>query len=536
MIRADTILHNGTVHTLASNGGGVEAVATKDGRILAVGSETDVMGLRGASTQLIDLAGRTLVPGLIEAHGHLGIYGVIKSSVQCGSPHVRSIPELKAAIRDRVEATAPGEWVRGWGYNHNDLAEGRHPTRWDLDEVAPDHPVIVVRTCAHIAVLNSKGLELVGIDDATPDPKGGQIDREEGVVTGVLREEARRVAWEKAAPTAGELEVAIERAMRDLNALGFTSIHDMAGYGGAQLNALSNLARSRPTRLRVYQTIRAMYGNDAWQVPFLASGLVTGFGDEVLRLGPYKLVVDGASSAPTMATREPYAVDPSNSGILYVDQDEVSEVFADAHARGFQVTAHSMGDAANEICINAIEHAMARQSRPDPRHRIEHCALTDEAMLRRIKSLGIVPILNPQFLWAFGDGYVRDYGEERAGRMFQTRSLRDLGVRAAYTSDLPITDANPMFGMEIAVRRVTKSGQIVGPDERIDVATALRAYTVDAAYASFEEDVKGSIEAGKVADFTVLAADPLEVPIEELRDVPVDLTMVDGEIVYERSI
>jgi predicted amidohydrolase YtcJ len=236
-----------------------------------------------------------------------------------------------------------------------------------------------------------------------------------------------------------------------------------------------------------------------------------------------------------MAVREPYDSDPDNTGILYVDQDELNEVFNRANAAGFQVTAHSMGDAAIDIHVNAIEYALQQHPRRDHRHRVEHCMLTDEPMVDRIAALGIVPVLNPSFFWFFGDGYLRDYGEERCSRFFQTRLFQQKGVRFAITSDAPIVTVNPLMSIEMAVTRRTKGGRVLGPEQCIDVMQAIRACTVDAAYAGFEEQIKGSIEPGKLADLVVLNGDILATPAEELRDLKVDLTMLDGNVVYRRT-
>jgi hypothetical protein len=535
MFKADIILTNGKVLTVDPHNSMAEAVAVVGNRITAVGPAADIDNWRGPTTRVVDLRGRTLLPGFIEAHAHLGIYGIVESAVQCGPPHVKNIADLQAAIKERAQQTPSGEWIRGWGYNHNELEEERHPTRWDLDAVVPDQPVFVMRTCAHIAVLNSKALELIGIDNDTPDPKGGQLDRENGELTGVLREEARRIAWQKAAPTVQELESAIALAMEDLNRFGITSIHDMAGYGAPQMQALIRLTSQDPLRMRVIQVIRSMYANDTFQDPYLTTGLMTGFGNERLRLGPFKYVVDGAASARTMATHEPNIAEPDNTGILYVDQEELNETFSRANKAGFQVTAHAMGDKAVEMCINAIEYALAECPRQDHRHRIEHCAMTDEAMVERIAALGIVPIVNPVFLWTFGDVYVRDYGQDRADRMFQTGLYAKQGVRCAYTSDAPIVSPDPLMSIEMAVTRRTKGGQVLGPDERVSVMQALRAHTIDAAYAGFEEGSKGSIEPGKLADLAVLSGDLLATPAEELRHLKVDMTVLDGNVVYEKN-
>jgi len=245
-------------------------------------------------------------------------------------------------------------------------------------------------------------------------------------------------------------------------------------------------------------------------------------------------MTDGSSSGPTAATREPYAVDPNQTGILYLTQEEIDARFARAHAQNLQLTAHAVGDRAVEMVINGIERAMAASPRKDPRHRIEHCAMTDEKLRRRLGHLGIIPIPQTVFLHEFGDGYVENYGRKRADEMFATGSFQRLGIPFAMSTDCPVTFPDPMLNVYTAVTRESMSGQVVGANEKIDVLTALHAYTMGGARASFEEDIKGSIEPGKLADLVVLSANPLTVPIREIPKLRAELTVLGGAVVFER--
>ncbi len=521
-------------------GGPPDALAVRGDRILAVGRTQDIMNLAGARTRVIDLQGRFLMPGFVDAHAHLVAHGASRLEVNCKYPSVHSIRDIQARIRERAASTAPGQWVRAWGYDQSRLLEGRHPTRFDLDAACPDKPVLLTRTCGHIAVVNSKALALARVTDDTPDPPGGKFDRDErGAPNGVLREGAWAVLAGLMAPSAGEVALNIAAGTQDYLRLGITSVHE-AGVNALTLRAYQVHQRGPGPRLRVYAMIDA--GDGPFRAAFLASGLATGFGDDWLRIGPFKLMVDGSSSGPTAATRAPYAVDPSDHGILHIGQEEIDERFLEAGRAGFQLTAHAVGDRAIEMVLNGIERALADAgpgtagrpaSGPPARHRIEHCAMTDPALRARIKASGIVPVLQPVFLHEFGDGYVRNYGPHRAAGMFAAQSFLRLGVPIALSTDCPVTFPDPMPGVYTAVTRQTMDGSIVGPGERLTVVEALQAYTMGGAYASGEEGRKGSIEPGKLADLVVLSGDPLAARPEELGEMKAVLTVVGGEVIFE---
>ncbi len=527
---AGFVFYGGPVYDPVS--GMKEAVATRGNRILASGTRAEVMALAGPQTRLYDLEGSLLMPGFIDAHLHITGHGTSLTQVNCKYPAVHTIGDIQEAFRQRTRSSPSGTWITGRGYDQLKLEEKRHPTRNDLDEVSTQHPILLTRTCGHICVANSLALELAGITPATPDPTGGKIDRDgNGVPTGVLREAGQRLLRDLAASTHEELVDATVAASKDLISLGITSVHDASG-STPLMRAIVEAVDSGRAKIRIYTMLGS---SDAeFQSAYLHSGLKTGFGNQRLRLGPMKLMTDGSSSGPTAATTRPYAVDPSNSGILYFTQEEITTKHTAAHRAGFQVTAHAVGDRAVEMNINAIESALTGWSRPDPRHRIEHCAMTPPHLRNRIKRLGIVPIAQPVFFHEFGDGYVLNYGRERAEQMFTVASFIKEGIPFAMSTDCPVTFPDPRLNISVAMTRKTMTGDVVGPSERITLEQALYAYTMGGAYASFEEKTKGSLEPGKLADLVVWDQNPFGAQPEQIRAMKARMTMIDGEIVFER--
>ncbi|MDI9493328.1 MAG: amidohydrolase [Bacillota bacterium] len=534
-LTADYVFIGGPVITADKKNSVQTGLAVKGNEILFVGDEADAKKLIGEETKVIDLAGRSLVPGFIDSHLHMGVMGANSLAIDCRSPGVSSIEDIKKLIAERAKITPKGQWIRGWGYDHSKLAEKRHPNRWDLDEAAPDHPVMLTRVCAHISAHNSKSLEIMGITDESEAPPGGVYMRENGHVNGVLLEYAHMQAMKASMLTKEELLNAIELANDMLVKEGITSLHDSGGYGFVQMGAFQDAAEQKRLKVRVYSMIFSFVENLDFNNTYLGIGLHTGFGNERFKIGPAKLMIDGSSSGPTAATLKEYASDPGNYGILSMKPEDVDEFVLRAHKAGFQVTSHAVGDRAVTVIVDAIEKAMKAFPRENCRHRIEHCAMINDELLERIKALGIVPILNPIFLYEFGDGYMVNYGKERAYRMFAAKSFLDKGVLAAGSSDCPITFSNPILNMHLACNRTTQTGQVLNKKECIGVMDALRMFTYNGAYASFEEDIKGTLEEGKLADLVVLSEDLTKVKPERLKDVVVDMTFIDGENVYERK-
>jgi predicted amidohydrolase YtcJ len=531
--RADLIFHNGIVHTVDRSNSIAEAVAVSEGRILAVGSNAAVGATASAATTRIDLRGRSVTPGFIDAHQHITGLGSGTGSINCKAPGMGSIRAIVEEVRKKAEALPPGAWIRGIGYNQTRLAEQRHPNRHDFDPVSPEHPVVFTRTCGHIIAFNTKAMELAGLSMTAPDMDGGRYDRDgDGKLLGVAYERANAPIQAAATATRSEMREWLKAGSQADLASGLTSIHDAWGLAGMPLDIAKELADAGEVKVRIYAFV-TVNAPDHPHVGILSTGVRTGFGDERLRMGAFKIVTDGSSSGPTAATREPYASNSDDRGIAYWTQDALDDLLGKAHRAGWQCTVHAVGDRAIEQTLDAMAHAQSEYPRDGLRHRIEHCGITPPDLQRRVKAQGIVPVMQPAFLWEFGDGYIRNYGRERADVMFPAKSMIDAGVVVAGSSDWPVTDYRPLFGIEQAQTRATSDGDVCGPDQAVDLQTALRMHTINGAYASFEERIKGSIEVGKLADLAVLSADLRAVPTKQLRDLPIAMTMVGGEVVYE---
>ncbi len=534
-MEANLVFWNGQVITVDQELSIVEAVAVKDNKILAVGNNAEIKAFVGDQTQIIDLKGKSLLPGFIDSHIHLTLYGTNKLGVSCKESHIHSINDVLADLGRKAKQTPKGEWVRAWGFNETVIDEKRFPSRHELDQISIEHPIMIIRTCAHISVVNSKALELAGINDTTPDPEGGKIVRDvRGKVTGVLMETAHMNMFEKAKYSDEELRKGMSLASKDFISAGITSIHDAGGYGPNNLRIMQEAVRSKDVKLRVYAIVGALNNSEDFVKKMTQAGIITGLGDEKFRIGPAKVFTDGSSSGPTIATRQSYTSDPNNYGILYFSQEELNHILGEAHRKGFQITAHAQGDRAIELMLNCIEEALRQHPRDDHRHRIEHAGITPPDLLKHMKKLGVIPIPNPSFFYEFGDGYIKNYGE-RVHHMFPVRSFIDEGVIAAGGSDSPVTTHNPLMGIHVGVNRESRSGHGVGTNQRISVMEAIKLYTWNGAYASFEEDIKGSIEIGKLADFVILSDSILDVSSKNIKDIQVDMTVIDGEIVYQQE-
>lgn len=531
---ADLLFINGQVITMDPRRPMAEALGTWGNRIAAVGTTAELAGLKGPATRVIDLRGKSLLPGFIDAHCHLADYGMYLTGVDCRYPAVRSIADIQEKIRRAVETTPPGQWIRGLAYDHKKLREGRHPTRWELDAAAPRHPAVVFRTCYHIAVANSRALELAGITADTLDPKGGRILRDEnGQPNGVLADAALKELGGLSEPSPDELRGALIEGAKGVLAHGITSIHDAGGPGPVQMQAVVAARRAGALNVRVYMLLWSSTALEETHSSFLGARIGSGFGDDWLRIGHFKLMVDGSSSGPTAAMRAPYDSNPEDSGLLYYSEEEVADLFSRAYRCGYQLTAHGVGDRGVEVVVNGIRAATeGAEPLPVP-PRIEHCGFVDPDLLRRIKALNIMPIPQPAFIYDFGDGYLQDYGR-RTRYMFACRSFFDHGIVAAASSDCPVTSPNPMLGVYAAMTRKTRTGQVVGPEEAVSLQEALRMYTVHGARASGEADRKGSLAVGKLADLAVLSDPILDVGVETIKDVQVVMTIVDGRGVFER--
>jgi predicted amidohydrolase YtcJ len=570
---ADMIFRGGPVVTVDPQNRIAQAVAVRGDRIVYVGDTAGADEWKGPRTRVVDLRGRTLLPGLIEAHCHIAGVGAFHRSINLKWPHVRSIEDVKFRVAEAARAQAPGSWIVGRGYNQLKLDEGRHPNRFDLDAAAPDHPVLLVRGCGHIAAVNSRALALAGITAATADPPGGLMDRDEhGAPLGVLRERAAEPVRRAADRTADQHRADYRLGCETLVKMGYTSAHEMGRP--ISIDLLQAWHGADGHQLRVFAVVSKV--EDEALLPDVGGPLFFRMGDLRFRVGHYKLFADGSSSGPTAATRAPYATDPANRGIVIWPQDVVIESYVRANRLGFPVTAHAVGDRGIDIVLTGQEAALKDRPRAgltaaarelagvgvsaggatdgghragptgrlpemaatygtSPRHRIEHCAMATPDLRRRIRAAGVIPIAQAVFLWEYGDGYLHDYGPERGAAMFPIRSLLREGIPVALSSDAPVTTAEPMRGLSVTLTRTSQTGQVVGPDERVGILDAIRCYTLHGAFAELSEDLKGSVEVGKLADLTLLGAPILDLTPDELIDVPTQMTVIGGRVAYEQS-
>ncbi len=526
---------NGEIITVNEKDQVVEAVAVCGNKITAVGSNESILKLKDDHSEIIDLKGKTLLPGFIDSHLHISVYGTNCLSISCQNEKIKSIRELLQEIQMKADQTPKGQWIRAWGYNESLISDKRFPTKEELDDITSEHPIMISRICGHISLVNSYALKVANIDRNTPDPQGGIIDKTAaGELSGLLLENAHMKMFNIAAFSEEELSKAHIVASEHFAEKGITSIHDATGYGLDNLRVLQADSKRGLIKQRVYAMVGALNNAQDIVKHIVKAGIFTGLGDERFRIGPVKLFLDGSSSGPTIWTREPYTSDPNNYGVHYFSQEEVDELLIHAHEIGWQITAHAQGDAAIEMLLNTIEKAQQLHPREEARHRIEHAGVAAPDLIERMKSLNVIPTPNPAFLYDYGDGYVKNYGV-RANYIYPLNTYQNAGIPAAIASDSPVTDFDPLRGIYTAVTRKSSSGEVIGEENRVSLLEAIRMYTLNGAYASFEENIKGSIEPGKLADLILLDRSIVQAGIDELLEAEVEWTMIDGEMVYTNS-
>ena len=529
---ADIVFCNGSVLTLDSQNTVHEAAVVRNNKIVYVGSNQEATAYIGRRTRIVNLHDKSLIPGFIDSHVHSAVMGANSLAIDCRPSAVSSIADICEAIYERTKETPEGMWIRGWGYNDQCLMESRHPDKWDLDKVAPNHPVALTHVCNHISCYNSAAIDKANISEGVAYDESAFI-RRDGEFSGVMLEKAHFYMSKVAMLTNNEIEDAIIAANDILIRHGITSIHDSGGYGPGQFLAFQEAVNNNEFKPRIYMMIFSFSDNLDLNYHFLGSGIHTGFGNEHIKIGPTKLMIDGSSSGSTAATFNEYKCRPGYHGILTYSQEFVDDYVMRGHKGRWQVTSHAEGDKGVSMIVGAIRKAMDKCPIADSRHRVEHCAMINDELLELISHYGIVPISSPVFLHDFGDGYINNYGMAAACRMFTCKSFLDNGIICAGASNSPIVCVDPLFGIHMAVNRETKNGQIINLDERTSPLDALRMYTYNGAYASFEEDIKGSIEVGKLADLVVLSGNYLRTPYDKLKDLNVEMTVIDGRIEYD---
>ncbi len=533
---ADMVLVGGKVVAVDARGSIVEAVAIKGNRVLATGSTPDIMGSAGEGTRVVELGGRTVLPGIIDTHTHPCNAAVRVYELDLRSPPITSIAEILEIIEARAAETEPGRWIRGTNYNDIKLRERRHITRWELDGVAPDNPVFISKETGHLYVVNSVALELAGVTKETPDPPGGKIDRtKEGEATGLLYETANALVSSLIPPyTVDEIKEGMRQVWDQFAEWGITTTHD----AGAHRDAIRAYQQLLAESIRKVRTLLMMSRRTADGADILGSlaslGVESGFGDDWLRFMTLKIMGDGSGSGGSAAVYTPQHRGMKDLGLMTTSEEEIKELTVRAHDAGIRVSIHSIGDRGIDAALDAIEEAQRKNSKPDMRHRIEHNSCCTPKQLERIRELGVTPSSSIGYMYGIGDDYVENFGPERVRWLHPHRTMQGIGITAGGNNDYPVTSYSPFVQIYEAVVRKTSTGQPVSPEESISVMDAIRLYTWNGAYLGKEEDVKGSIEPGKLADMIVIDRDILEMPPEEIKNIQVLTTIVDGKIVYQK--
>ncbi len=526
------VIHGGPILTMNPNQPLAEALLIAQGQVVTLGTEAEVRAAAPKGADAIDLRGRLATPGLNDAHAHIMMTGFAQEQISLYAPAVRSIEQIKELVATRASETADDRWIVGQGYDQAVLDEQRHPTRHDLDAVAPDRPVFLWRSCHHIGVANSAALRLAGIDRNTTDPADGTIDRDEaGEPTGVLRESvATLVAGQQPDPTDEDIADALLAGGLEFRRNGFTSATEAGIRLPEQMRAYQRLWREGRLPLRSY----LMMIIDDTLDELSGLGIQSGFGDDWLTIGPAKLFSDGSIGGRTARMRSPYEGESDNYGLWMISPEEIEERVIRAHDAGFQVGIHAIGDAAIEAVLDAYAEAQKRNPRPDMRHRIEHCSIVDERLLDRIAQQGVVPIPGTTFLYYMRPVYLQNLGEERVRYAYGMKAFADRGIVAAASSDAPVVPVSPMLGLQTMVTRQDRLGDAIFPEERISIEDALRAYTWAGAYAAHQDHRKGSLQPGMLGDVTVFEHDLRDVEPTTLEFERIDMTIAAGNVVHER--
>jgi predicted amidohydrolase YtcJ len=526
--RPNLVLYNANIITVDPERPRARAVAIWRDRFLDVGSDAEILRLATAGTTRVDLAGRTVVPGFIDAHTHPAYAGIRHlTAVDCD---LGSIADILGALRQRASSTPPGKWVLGFKYDDTKTREARPITRADLDAAVPTHPALIEHRGGHTAYLNSKGFEKAGVTDETPDPRGGHFDRDpaSGKLTGRVAERAKDMV-KKAIPssfTPQQRREGVKLISHLMAKTGITSAHDAFGTP-EDLKAYEDARDAGELVTRIYCLIGYRSIDN-----MIAAGAKSGQGDEWVRIGAMKAVCDGSISERTARLSAPYVGRPADHGILVATEEELYPIVKKAHAAGWQIGIHANGDVAIDIVLRLYERVQREAPRRDPRFRIEHCTVVNDDLIRRIRALGAIPTPFSTYVYFHGEK-MREYGEPRLNHMFAVRDFLDAGIRVTQASDYPPGPFEPMMALQSSVTRTDSHGNVWGPAQRVTIEEAIRVGTLHGAYASFEESIKGSIEPGKLADLVVLGRDPLKESPSSLISIPVDQTMVGGRWVYE---
>jgi predicted amidohydrolase YtcJ len=537
---ADIVFRNGNVYTANDKAPRAQAIAVKGDRIVFVGSNEAAKKFVGARTRVADLKGSTVLPGFTDSHQHLS--GVGQREMTLNLEGTTSLDDLLAKLKARVEQTKPGEWVTGRGWIETHWQPPVFPTRWDLDKVSPGNPVILGRADGHGAVANSAALKLAGVDKDTPNPFGGEIskDKQSGEPNGMLLDAAQGLVRRRVPLTSNEdAERAVVLGVKRDIELGWTQIQD-AGGSYAEVDIFKKLYAAGTIKLRIY---KAVYGPGPAATRLLNEGATIGAFENRLNVRTIKVVSDGALGSRGAALLGPYSDAPDTSGFLTVKAEELRPMLVDALRKGIQVETHAIGDRANRFILDEYEAAFkavppGQRKVAEPRWRVEHAQIVNPADIPRFAKLGVIPSMQPSH--AIGDLFFAPsrLGIDRLAGAYAWESFIKSGVVVPGGSDAPVERGEPMIEFYAAVARKDPKGFTAEgwhPEEAVTREQALKMFTLWPAYAAFEEKLRGSIESGKLADLTILSADIMTIPELEILKTRCVMTVINGEIVYERN-
>lgn len=531
-----TIFINATIDTISQ--GMAEAMVVEEKNILYVGSTQEALSYQDENTQVVDLHGNFVTAGFNDSHMHLLGYGSTLYQLQLAE-HTSSIEEVIRAAKAYLKEhpLKSGEWLRGRGWNHDYFTdEQRFLNRYDLDQITTEFPVCLIRACGHVCVVNSKALSMLGIGAFPKQVEGGQIDLDShGEPLGIFRENALSLVYNQIPqPSLNQLKEMIEAACRSLNAFGVTS---------SQTDDFETFDVGYEQIIQAYQELEqegrlTVKVNEQAQLPtleklkqFIQAGYTSNVGSEYFKIGPLKLLGDGSLGARTASLTYPYADMPEAQGILCFDQETLDALVTYAHTHGMYIAVHCIGDAIMKMVMESYRKVLSTYPREDHRHGIVHCQITDEQLLKDFENMHILAYIQPIFLDYDIHIVESRVGKDKAAKTYQFKRLYQ--QHASSGSDAPVELPDVLAGMQCAITRCTLKQE--GPfilQQALSVTEALRSYTIEGAYASFEEKIKGSLEAGKRADFVILKQDPHQTDPFHIKDIPVMETYVDGKQVY----
>ena len=528
---ADLVLRGGRVWA-GKGRPAATAIAVKDGRVAALGSDADVQPLIGPGTRVVDLHGRLVVPGFNDAHVHFlsGGFGLLSVDLR----DARDEQDFAARIGAHARTLPRGTWIQEGNWDHETWPSKALPTRALIDAVTPDHPVFVQRLDGHMALANSLALRLAGVTRESKDPDGGTIVRDAaGEPTGILKDNAEELVTRAIPEPSREMNLRAARAaLKEAARVGVTTIQDNSSVDALRTYQDLRAAGELTARFYVWR-----YASSALE-PLEKAGLRTGLGDEWIRLGALKILSDGSMGSGTAAFFDPYTDDPKTSGLLLYPVPELERLIREADAAGFQLAVHAIGDRANSLVLDAFEKAAAANPARERRFRIEHAQVVRKADLARYRRLGVIASIQPShgiddMRWA-----ERRIGRERSRDAYNVRSFTEAGIPVAFGTDWFVEPLDPRLGLYAAVTRERPEGGPPGgwfPEEKIALEDALDLYTRGSAYAEFAEKEKGTLDPGMLADLVVFAADLFRIPPREILTTPVDFTVAGGRVVFDRE-